>query len=102
MRITRVTYTVREEYSETNQRNIEKVMQDLRAMNNPDIKYSSFLEPDGKTYMHFAMYPNDETVQILENIPSFISFRKALKDSKPEMTPKAVDLTLVASAYEIF
>lgn len=91
MRIIRVTYTAREEYSETNQRNIENVMRDLRAMNNPDIKYSSFLEPDGKTFMHFAMYPSDETIQILENLPSFNFFRKALKESMPEMPPKSVD-----------
>lgn len=102
MRIIRVTYTVREEFVSTNKQNIEKVMSDLKAMNNPDIKYATFLEPDEKTFMHFAMYPNDETLQILQNLDSFNYFRKELKESMPEMPPKQVDLSLVASAYEIF
>ena len=102
MKILRVTYTVRKEYVEINKRNIDKVMQDLREKNNPDLKYASFLEPDGKTFMHFAMYPDEETVKILENLPSFNTFRKELMESKPEKPPKAVDLTLVASAFEIF
>lgn len=102
MRIIRVSYRVRDEFVEVNKQNIEKVMSDLRAMNNPDIKYATFLEPDGKTFMHFAMYPNEETLQILENLNSFNSFRRELKESRPEVPPKQTDLSLVASAYDIF
>lgn len=102
MRIIRVTYTVREEFVETNRRNIALVMKEVRELNKPGINYTSFIEPDGKTFMHFAMYPNNETVQIIENLPSFKSFRNALKESKPEVPPQAVDLSLVASSYDIF
>ncbi|KPK28483.1 MAG: hypothetical protein AMJ61_02205 [Desulfobacterales bacterium SG8_35_2] len=102
MRIIRVSYTVQQDYVDTNKRNIEKVMNDLRELNHPGMKYASFLEPDGKTFMHFAMYPDEQTLQILNNLPSFITFRKALKESMPEVPPKSVDLSLVASAYELW
>lgn len=102
MRIIRVSYRVRDEFVEVNKQNIEKVMSDLKAINNPDIKYATFLEPDGKTFMHFAMYPNEETLQILENLNSFNLFRRELKKSRPEVPPKQTDLSLVASAYDIF
>lgn len=43
MRAEKVQYTVKESYSETNQQNIRKVMADLRAIDNPGIRYSAFV-----------------------------------------------------------
>lgn len=100
--ILKVVYTVREDYVETNKQNIQKVMDDLNKLNNPNIKYASFLEPDGKTFMHFAMYPDEKTLNIVNELPSFNFFRKSLKESKPLEAPKQTDLSLVASAYELF
>ena len=54
MKIIRVTYTVRPEFAEKNKANIKQVMKDLRAVNNPNTKYASYLEEDGVTFMHFA------------------------------------------------
>lgn len=102
MKIIRVTYTVKPEYVEQNKANIEQVMRDLRDVKNPNAKYASYLEEDGITFMHFAQYPDEETAKILNDIPSFAKFRKGLKESGPVSPPKAVDLSLVASAYDIF
>ncbi len=102
MKAVRVQYTVSEEYVESNKKNIEQVMADLRAMNNPGIKYSSFLFEDGKTFVHFAMYPDDETSQIVNDLPSFQKFRNELKASGPEVPPQSEKLNLVASAYDLF
>jgi hypothetical protein len=98
----KVQYTVKESYSETNQQNIHKVMADLRQLNNPGIRYSAFMLDDGKSFFHFAVYPDDETASIVENLESFQSFRQQLRESQPESPPKAEDLTLVAAAYELF
>ena len=102
MKIVKVQYTVKEGYVQRNKANIEKVMGDLRAMNNPNIKYSSFVLEDGKTFVHFAMYPDQETSDIVSGLGSFITFRTELKASLPEVPPKAENLTLVASAWEFF
>lgn len=102
MKIVKVQYTVKDDYVQKNKENIEKVMGDLRAMNNPNIKYSSFLLDDGKTFVHFAMYPDQETGNIVSELDSFIAFRAELKASGPEVPPKAENLSLVASAWEFF
>lgn len=102
MKIIRVQYTVKQEYAEHNKANIAQVMKDLRALNNPDTKYASYLEEDGVTFMHFAQYPDDETARLLNDLPSFAKFRKELKESKPVVPPSSMNMSLVASAFDIF
>ena len=102
MKIIRVTYTVKPQYVAQNKANIEQVMKDLKAKNNPNTKYASYLEEDGVTFMHFAQYPDEETAKILNDIPSFAKFRKELKESGPVSPPRAMDLSLVASAFDLF
>ena len=102
MKIVRVIYTVQPEYVEQNKANISQVMQDLKALNNPNTKYASYLEEDGVTFMHFAQYPDEATSQLLNNLPSFAKFRQELKASNPVSPPKSVNMSLVASAFELF
>lgn len=102
MKIIRVTYKVQEDFAERNKSNIQAVMTALKNLNNRGNKYASFLEPDGTSFMHFAMYPDDTTGKIVNDLPEFVHFRNELKASQPEQPPKAVDLSLVASAYDIF
>ncbi len=102
MKITRVIYSVKPEYVAQNKANIEQVMTDLRALNNPNTKYASYLEDDGVTFMHFAQYPDEETAQLLNEIPSFAKFRKELKESEPTSPPNAENLSLAGAAFELF
>ncbi len=102
MKAVKVQYTVKESYVETNKKNIQQVMADLRELNNPGIKYSAFLLEDGKTFVHLAMYPDEETMSIVGNLAAFKKFRQALKESQPEVPPQADGLSLVASAYDFF
>ena len=102
MKAVKVQYTVQKSYTETNQKNIQKVMADLRELNNPGIRYSAFMLEDGKSFIHFAMYPDEETASIVNNLESFQSFRQQLKESQPEKPPRADNLSLVGAAYDIF
>lgn len=102
MKIVRVTYTVKPDYVAQNKANIEQVMKDLKALGNPNTKYASYLEDDGVTFMHFAQYPDEQTAKLLNELPAFTKFRKELKESNPVSPPNAVDMTLVASAFDIF
>ena len=102
MKSVNVQYTVKTEYAETNKNNIARVMSDLRELADPGIKYSSFVLEDGKTFIHFGMYADQEALDVVNNLPSFQSFREQLKSSGPESPPKGDDLTLVDSSYEIF
>ncbi|MBO6515430.1 MAG: hypothetical protein JJ975_02670 [Bacteroidia bacterium] len=102
MKIVRVTYTVRPEYVEQNKANIEQVMNDLRALNNPNTKYASYLAEDGVSFMHFAQYPDEETAQLLNELPSFAKFRQELKASNPVSPPQSNHMTLVGAAFDLF
>ena len=102
MKTVRVIYTVHPEYVEQNKKNIEIVMNDLKKIGNPNTKYASYLEEDGVTFMHFAQYPDEETAQILNSLPSFAQFRKELKESNPVNPPKAMNLSLVGAGFTLF
>ena len=97
----RVTYTVQESYAEHNKANIRQVMADLRALNRSDIRYATFVEPDGKTFMHFAVRQDAESFD-LNSLDAFKKFQTELKESKPEKPPVASSMTLVGSSYDIF
>ena len=102
MNAVKVQYTVKEEYVETNKANIQRVMADLKEINDPDIKYSAFLLDDGKSFVHFVMRVNDEAQKTLSELPSFQEFQRQLRESDPEVPPKAENLTLVGSSWDFF
>ena len=102
MKAIRVQYTVQKDYVEQNQERIRKVMADLRDLNNPNIQYAAFLLEDGQSFMHLAVYPDEETSQIVPNLESFKDFRMGLKASKPINPPHAQDIELVGAAFEYF
>jgi len=102
MKIIRVQYTTTQEYAARNKENITNVMNELRAMNRPDIKYGAYLLPDGKTFMHFDQFENEEAHQVLMGLESFKKFQTELKASTFEVAPQWEPLSLVASSYDIF
>ena len=102
MKIVKVTYTTKPEYSEHNQGNIRRVMADLQAIGNPGINYNSCLGPDGKTFIHTAFFNSDEDEKVLLQLPAFIHFQQELKASGLEAPPKSEQLTLVGSSTTIF
>jgi hypothetical protein len=102
MKIVRVTYTTKAEYSEQNQKNIQTVMNDLQKLNHPGLFYFASLSPDGKTFMHTAFFQTEEDNKALLDLPSFKSFQEQLKASGPETPPKQDNPTLVGTSKNIF
>ncbi len=102
MNAVKVQYTVKAEYVDTNKANIQRVMADLKEIDNPDIKYSAFLLDDGKSFVHLVMRVDDAAQQILSELPSFQEFQRQLKESDIEVAPQAENLTLVGSSWDIF
>ena len=98
----KVQYTVKEEYVETNKANIQRVMADLKEINSPNITYSAFLLDDGKSFVHLVMRVDDDAQKTLSDLPSFQEFQRQLRESGPEVPPKAENLTLVGSSGDIF
>jgi hypothetical protein len=102
MKIVRVIYTSRADYSEQNQTNIKKVMEDLRELNQAGINYFVCLGADAKTFTHTAFFLSDADEKILLGLPSFQQFQSQLKSSIPEIPPKQELLSLVGSSKNMF
>ena len=97
-----VQYTTRPEYAATNQENIRQIVNELKSINHPEIRYSAYLLPDGKTFMHLDHLENEEAHHVLQSVPSFKKFDDELWASQREVEPKLELLTLVASTEKSF
>lgn len=102
MKIVKVTYTTKAEFSEQNQANIKLVIDDLQMLNHQGINYSACLSSDNKTFIHTAFFKSDEDQKLLNELPSFQNFQTQLKASGIESPPKQELLTLVGSSINIF
>lgn len=97
----KVTYTVKSSFAAENQENIRAFMKDLRALNSKDIRYTVYLDNDGKTFTHLSIH-KDEVIQAkLLNMPSFKAFQEKRDASGLEVEPQIVVTQLVAASYEL-
>jgi hypothetical protein len=99
--LTHIRYTVKAEYAAQNHENIRRVMAELQALHQPDIRYSVFVEDDRKTFVHLSLFANEEAKKVLETLETFQSFQIALNESHPEVPPMETDLTLIDSSYDL-
>ncbi|NSL89272.1 hypothetical protein ECE50_020695 [Chitinophaga sp. Mgbs1] len=102
MIIVKVTYTVKASFARQNQQNIDAALQEVRALNNPDIRYSALIGEDGKTFTHLAIFKNATAQQLLLNLPVFKSFQQQRDDSGLETAPQIEVMQLASSSYDIF
>ncbi|HTI92787.1 MAG TPA: hypothetical protein VL727_19455 [Puia sp.] len=101
MKIVRVIYTTTPEFVARNQENITAIANELRALNHPGIRYSTYLLSDGKTFMHFDHFENEEAHRVLEGLESFKKFATELHANGFEVEPKLELLTFVAASYDV-
>ncbi|WP_183557894.1 hypothetical protein [Mucilaginibacter sp. SP1R1] len=102
MKVVRVQYTTRPEFAPVNQQNIAAIAEELKSLNHPGIKYTAWLLPDGKTFMHFDQLENEEAHLFLQELASFKKFANELHASSLEVEPKLDLLSLVASTEKYF
>ena len=97
MKVTRVQYTVRSDFVEENKRNIEAVMNELRALSDNDVRYAVYLQDDGQTFMHLVHHSTVEAERLPTSLASFKHFRARLKDQL-EVPPKTEAFALIQSS----
>ena len=102
MKAVYVKYQVDPSFADTNAENIRKVMSDLRESGSDGVRYASFRQSDGVTFVHFGMYRDDAALESLTSLPSFQAFQSALKGSKPVQPPAAEWLDIVGSSWDVF
>ncbi|MDN3581014.1 hypothetical protein [Mucilaginibacter flavus] len=102
MKVVRVQYTTKAEYAATNQANIAAVVNELKQLNHPGIKYGAWLLPDGKTFMHFDQFESEEAHLVLQGLESFKKFAAELWASELEVEPVLDLLSLAASTEDYY
>lgn len=102
MKIVRVQYTTRPEYAGANQENIRGIVAELKTLNHPGIKYSTYLLPDGKTFMHFDQFEKEVDHDLLTSLASFKKFADELHASGLEVEPTLDLLEMVGSTEEFW
>jgi len=102
MKITKIQYTVQPGFTEKNKQNIAKVMQELRSLNHPGVRYSAYVLDDGKTFVHFVIFKDEEATKVIPNLASFKHFQSELIAGTPEIPPVFENLALVGSSRDFF
>jgi hypothetical protein len=103
MNIGHIRYTVNAEHVAENKANISRVMAKPRTLGHTDIRYSVFVEDNGKTFNHWALFASEEAQKVFVNLESFRAFQQASrKVGVREMPTVATNLTLVDSSYNMF
>jgi quinol monooxygenase YgiN len=102
MKIVRVQYTTTEEFANANKENIRQIVNELRTLRHPGIKYSTYVLADGKTFMHIDQFENEAAHEVLTGLASFKKFSDELWASNLEAEPKLELPALVASTEDFF
>ena len=98
----KVTYTVKPEFVQKNQENINLFMADFKKLNSDEFRYTVFLGNDGKTFIHLSMYQNEAIQKRLLDVPLFKSFQTQRDESGLEVEPGIEVMKFVASSHDIF
>lgn len=99
MQAIRVRYTVKPEFVDTNRQNIAAVMAELRAKGDVGCKYTSFLEPDGKTFVHVVVARDEASLGTVPTLEAFKAFQAALRPNL-EAPPQTEHWGVVGSSYD--
>lgn len=101
MIVVKVTYTVNDEYANTNKELIQKFLSDFKKLERTQFLYSIFQSEDGKTFIHTSQYKNKDIQQVLLNMPSFLHFQEQ-RDKNLASEPKIEFLKYVGASKEVF
>jgi len=94
-------YTVQAAGAAQNRKQISRVMEELRALSRTDIRYSVFVEDDGKTFVHLLFCANEEAEQAFFMLASQQAFQAALASSHFEVPPTMTTLHLVGATSDL-
>jgi hypothetical protein len=95
-----IQYKVKQGLADENQQYIERVFAELRANSPEGIRYISFKEHDGRTFVHLVSVETETGANPLEQLPAFKAFQATVRD-RCEIQPVSMMLDAVGS-YRIF
>ncbi len=91
-----VTYTVKPDRVEENERLVRSVYEALAEAGHADVHYATFKRDDGKTFVHMAFFPSPEAQQKLGALPAFQEFQQGIVE-RCEVPPHPMPLEKVGA-----
>ncbi len=101
MIVVNVSYTVKPEFVQKNQENIRSFMTDFKKMNKKDFRYQVYLKEDGRTFVHFSHFEDEEIQQKILAVPSFKSFQQERDESGLDSSHKLEVFKVVDTSAKI-
>jgi hypothetical protein len=95
-----VRYKVKADQAVENQQYIEKVFEELNKNNPAGLRYASFKQDDGVSFVHIVSIETADGENPLTQSEAFKAFQAEIKD-RCEEQPVAVDLEAIGS-YQFF
>ena len=94
-----VQYKVKADQADENRQLIEAVFAALKQASPPNLRYASFVQGDGVSFVHIASIETDDGSNPLEDIDAFGAFVAEIGD-RCEVPPAVTPLEVVGS-YEL-
>ena len=95
-----VQYKVKEDKAEENINFIKNVFDELKMNSPAGLRYASFHQPDGLSFVHIASIESEDGKNPLSESKAFAEFQKEIKD-RCEIPPQAIELHEIGS-YNFF
>jgi hypothetical protein len=97
----KVSYTVKSEFAAQNKQNINAFLTDFKKLKHLQFLYNVYLQEDGLTFLHIAMYENEEVQQAVLSTPSFVAFQQSRDESGLIGAPVIEKLNLFGSSLGV-
>lgn len=101
MIIVKVTYTVKPEFVQQNQENINLFMTDFKKMKDILFRYNVYLLEDGKTFLHLAYFQNEDVQKRVLAVPSFKLFQQKRDESGIDNSHKVEMMKLIDFSSDV-
>jgi hypothetical protein len=101
MIIAKVTYTVKSDFVQENQQNINLFMADFKQMKDIQFRYNVYLLEDGITFLHLAHFQNADVQKQILAVPSFKLFQKKRDESGIDNSHKVEMITLIDASSDL-
>ena len=102
MIVVKVTYTVKADFVQKNQVNINEFLKDFKKIKSNDFRYIVYIGDDKKTFTHISMYQNEAIQKELLAVQSFKSFQQQRNNSSLEISENIEMMELAGTSYDIF
>ena len=95
-----IRYKTKPEFADANQRLVERVYEELKALDPGGMHYATLRLADGVTFLHVFTTDSDDGANVLGGVAAFNAFLKDLPERCAE-APVSQEITVVGS-YRVF